>query len=196
MAEPNPLFFALQRLVSDLSLINRNHYVLNSDKQENDIEHSFSVALLCWFIIEHYQIDLDLAKILKYAMVHDFAERYAGDVNTFASQAAREKKVELERAAVKKLNSEFKDFKGLVKALNDYDAKADDEALFVWTVDKMQAMILGDLDKWRPYQEISITYETFEKKYQEQLTMCSRYCKDIFEALLAYCKTTYYDRPV
>lgn len=195
MKKPDTLFFSLQQLVVDLALINRNHHLVGNDRNENDIEHSFAVALLCWFIHDNYNINLDLNKIFKYAIVHDFAERYAGDINTFASKEDRQKKIILEKDSLARINSEFKDFKDLVLTLNNYDLKADDEALFVWTVDKMQALILADMDQWRPYQKINISYETFTKKHHEQLAVCSSYCKEIFKVLLEYCETTFYDRP-
>ena len=195
-SRPHPLLFDLQRLIVDLALIDRNHHLIGHERAENDIEHSFAVAMLCWYIHDKYKLDLDLAKILKYALIHDFTEKYVGDINTFASQEARSKKAKLEKAALTRLSEEFKGFGGLVTTLQDYDARADEEALFVWTVDKMQAYILGDLDDWRPYKKINLTYEAVVKKHAEQLAKCSPYCKEIFEEVLEYCKTTYYDRPV
>lgn len=195
MNKPDPILFALQEMVSDLSLIDRRHYLIGSDRAEDDIEHSFSVALLCWYLQEKLTLKLDLSKVLKYAMVHDFAERYAGDVSTFASPADRQKKVVQEAASVKRLAQEFKGFPDMVQTIQNYDAKADEESLFVWTVDKMQSLILADLDNWRPHKKIKITYEAFAKKYREQLTICSPHCKEIFEELVEYCKTTYYDQP-
>lgn len=195
MLRLNPMLFSLQKLVADLSLVERNHHILEYERAENDIEHSFTVALLCWFIHDYYHVPLDLNKILKYAIVHDFAERYAGDTNTFANAEARRKKVELERAATARLSEEFKDFRDLVKFMQGYEDKTEEEALFVWTVDKMQSLILADMDGWRPYKKINISFASFSKKHHEQLAACSPYCKEIFEALLEYCKTTYYDRP-
>lgn len=192
---PHNTFFELQRLVVDLALINRNHHLIDSERQENDIEHSFMVAMLCWYICSHYALDLDLGKVLKYALTHDFAERYAGDTNTFATKVDREKKVAREKAATERLSREFDDFKDLVDIIRDYESKADDEALFVWTVDKMQALVLGDLDNWRPYQKLDITYDQFTSKYKELMVTASPHCEEIFESLVEYCKTTYYDRP-
>lgn len=174
----------------------RNHHLIGSEHQENDIEHSFMVALLSWFICSHHKINLDLSKVLRYALVHDFVERYAGDTNTFASKSDRTKKAELEKAALAKLSEEFSGFKDMVDCLKRYEEKADEEALFVWTVDKMQALVLADMDGWRPYQKIKINYERFVQKHSEQLEKCSPYCKEIFVSLLEYCKTTFYDSPL
>lgn len=193
--KPHATLFSLQQLVVDLALIHRNHHLINSERQENDIEHSFMVALLCWYVCSHNRINLDLSKILRYAMVHDFVERYAGDVNTFASKSAREEKVVREQASLKKLSKEFSDFEDLVTCMQNYESKVDEEALFVWTIDKMQGMILGDMDSWRPYKKLNITYGRFVEKHKEHLAQASPYCKEIFDSLLEYCKTTYYDRP-
>lgn len=175
----------------DLALINRNHYIAGTERRENDIEHSFTVALLCWYIHDRYKIDLNISKILKYALAHDFVERYAGDVNTYASNEARQQKVKDEAVALERLSNEFTVFPDLVAKMNEYELKNDEESLFVWTVDKMQQLIMGDLDNWRPYREISITFEQFCDKGAEQLQRASPYVRDIFDGLVEYSKTTY-----
>lgn len=195
MQKPDELLFELQKMTIDLSLINRNHYLAGTERRENDIEHSFTVALLCWYIHDRYKINLDISRILKYALTHDFVERYAGDVNTYASDAARQQKVKDEAIALTRLSAEFSGFPDLVTGMNNYESKQDEEALFVWTVDKMQQLLMGDLDNWRPYHEISITFEQFCDKCAEQLQKSSPYAHDIFDALIEYSKTTYNLKP-
>ena len=181
-------------MVLDVAAIERNHTFVGSDRHENDIEHSFTVALLCWYICDRHNLKLDQAKVLKYAMAHDFVERYAGDTNTYASESDRRRKVQLEEAALERLSNEFSEFENLVNTMRAYEDKADDESLFVWTVDKMQQLILGDMDGWRPYQNIHVSYKHFEQKVTEQMGKASPYCKEIFTILFDYCKTTYYDK--
>ena len=179
----------------DLSLIERNHHLAKTNQKENDIEHSLTVALLCWYIHDRHHLKLEISKILKYAITHDFVERYAGDVNTFASQKEREQKVVNEQASLERLSIEYKDFPDMVSSMQNYESKQDEESNFVWTVDKMQGMIMGDMDGWRPYASINVTYDQFVDKHGEHLKKSSKYCKEIFESLLEYCKTTYYDQP-
>ena len=195
MSKPDPLFFSLQQMIIDLSLIDRNHYLAGTDRRENDIEHSMTVAVLCWYIHDKYRIDLDISKILKYAIAHDFVERYAGDVNTFASADERNIKVQREQESLDRLSTEFGEFSDMVTSMQGYELKQDEESLFVWTVDKMQALILGDMDKWRPYAEINISYDQFVAKYKELLEKSSKHCREIFEGLIEYSKSTYYDQP-
>ncbi len=192
---PDPLLFSLQKMVVGLALIDRNHYLAGTERRENDIEHSLSVALLCWFIHDKYKMKLDIGKILKYAIAHDFVELYAGDVNTFADADSRKNKVQVEKEALAKMSDEFNGFGDMMHVMHAYETKGDEEALFVWTVDKMQALIMGDLDNWRPYEEFGIDYAWFVEKYSEQLGKSSVHCKEIFAGLIEYTKSTYYDRP-
>lgn len=195
MLKTDPLFFSLQQMIVDLSLIDRNHYLAKTERRENDIEHSMTVAVLCWYIHDRYAIDLDIAKILKYAITHDFVERYAGDVNTFASADERKAKVQREQESLDRLSDEFSEFNDMISSMQNYELKQDEESLFVWTVDKMQGLIMGDLDGWRPYAEIGITFDQFTAKYKELSENSSKYCREIFEGLIEYCTSTYYDQP-
>lgn len=182
-------------MVNDLSLVERKHYHPMAKRRENDTEHSMAVAMMCWYIHAEYALDLDIAKILKYALTHDFVERYAGDVPTFASSAERDAKLLHEQASLERLSQEFNEFDDMITSMQGYEAKEDEESLFVWSVDKMQQLVMGDLDGWSSYAEAPITYDQFVAKYGELSNKSSRYCREIFVGLLAYSKSTYYDRP-
>lgn len=195
MNRPEPTLFALQQTIIDFARIDRNIYLAKTERRENDVEHSFCVALLCWFIHDKYKLKLDVTKILKYALVHDLVEVYAGDVNTYASPEARQRKVDDEHAALERLTTEYGEFPDMTNTMAAYEAKEDEESLFVWTVDKMQQLVMGGMDGWRPFAEYGVDYQRFVDKCQEQIGKASPYCKQILEALVAYSRTTYYDRP-
>jgi putative hydrolase of HD superfamily len=195
MKEPDPILYSLQQMIIDLSLINRINFLAKVDRHENDIEHSVSVAVLCWYIHDKYKLELDIAKLLKYALTHDFVERYAGDVSTFASQTEREQKVVDEEKSLARLSEEYEGFTDLVATMQSYETKKDEESLFVWSVDKMQQLINGNMDSWRSFKETHITYEQFAAKYNELAARSSKYCREIFEGLVEYSKTTFYEQP-
>ena len=100
-----------------------------------------------------------------------------------------------EQASLERLTHEFSEFPDMVASMQKYEQKQDDESLFVWTVDKMQQLIMGDMDGWRPYAELGIRYDRFKAKYAELLEASSPHCREIFEGLIDYCSSTYYDRP-
>jgi len=195
MNDVQALIWELQKLSSDLSLIERNHYSLKTTRKENDTEHSFSVVLLCWYVYDQLDLELNLSKIFKYAIVHDFVERYAGDTNTFASQQMRQDKVRREKDALNRFADEFGNFPEMIASMREYESKSTKEAEFVWTIDKIQALVLGELDNWRPYEELAISFEKFSKKYEEIDQQVPPELKNLFESVVAYCKSTYYDQP-
>lgn len=194
MNQPDQTLFAIQQMMIDLSLIDRRHYIPHTKRRENDIEHSMTVVILAWYIYEKYHLDLDISKVLKYALTHDFVERHAGDVPTFASKEERANKVLREQESLQLLSDEFKGFNDMVVTMQQYEMKEDDESLFVWTVDKIQALVMGSLDEWRSYAEEPIRYDAFIAKYAELLAKSSKYCREIFESIIEYSKDTYYEK--
>lgn len=185
----------IQRLVVDIQKVERNHSIPGTDRRENVAEHSFSVAILCWRIFEAVNPPLDISKILKYALIHDFTERgLKTDVNTYAQANERSIKKERELIELKKISSEFRDFDDFIFMLNGYEG-LDEEALFVWSVDKMQAIILGKIDCWRPYMSYGVTYKQFCTKIEEVIAKCSPCMKEIFKEVFESAQETYYDNP-
>ena len=72
---------------------------ISKERCESVAEHSFGVALLAMFLADSYAPDLDLQKILKLALIHDFGEIYAGDIVP-QDQVSPQKKHELEKRSV------------------------------------------------------------------------------------------------
>ena len=186
----------VQHLVLDILKVERNHSIPGTERHENVVEHSFSVAMLCWKVFEVTRPPLDIGKIFKYALSHDFLERgYKTDTNTYATSEEKKLKKQREVAEFKKISQEFENFSDLVSTLNNYEDMADEEALFVWSVDKMQGIVLGGIDHWKPYRSYGVTYEQFCAKSEELLSKCSPYLKEIFREVYEKGRETYYDQP-
>ena len=186
----------VQSLVLDLIKVQRNHRIPGGEHRENVIEHSFSTAILCWKLFESIRPSLSLEKILKYALIHDALERgQEFDINTYAGQDERAQKKEREAREFLKLKNEFGDFRNFIETLDTYERLGDEEAIFVWSVDKMQAMILGGMDNWRPYALYGVTYDQFCRKGEEALKKGSSCLRDVIQEVLEESKKTYYDRP-
>lgn len=186
----------IQNLVLDILNIERNHSIPGTTRHENVAEHSFSTAILCWKIFEVIKPPLDISKIFKYALSHDFLERgYKTDTNTYASSNERALKKQREALEFQKISKEFSDFDDLISTINSYEGMSDDEALFVWSVDKMQSIILACIDGWRPYKAYGVTYEQFRLKGEEFLSKCSPYLKEIFAEVHTKSCEVYYDQP-
>lgn len=148
-----------QQLINDFLTVQRSHYIPKTDVRENDVIHSMSVAFLAWQIHDKLSLlNLDLGKILQYALAHDLVEVYAGDVNTYASDEKRMAKKKVETISLARIEKEMRSsFPTLAPVIKSYENRGDEEALFVWSVDKIQALVQGKLDNYRPFYEQGLT---------------------------------------
>ncbi len=107
---------------------------------ENDAEHSYQLAMFSWYIVTIDKLPLDTNKIIKCALVHDFVEVYAGDVDTHSTdlEALKAKPVKEEEAR-KRLLEEFPEFIEFHDAIIEYENKNSEEARFVYVADKIIA---------------------------------------------------------
>lgn len=185
----------LQRHTNELTLLERRHYLAGHETREDDISHSYSVALWAWQLNEALDAGLDNEKLFKYAAVHDFVEVHAGDTNTFASPEARLQKEKNEQLAFDALRAEYTDAPDFIAAVEAYQTQADEEVQFVWSCDKMQALLQGQLDNWRCYYEIEITDEQFIAKINQHRPRIHPALLDFYDDFCASCIKSYHFEP-
>lgn len=102
----------LQQFINSFGAVSR---VFNlNDRLENDLEHSYGLALICWYLAPKIAPELNLEKIFKYALAHDTVEVHAGDTFVFADAEHIASKSEREDAALEKLYDEWPDFTEMV----------------------------------------------------------------------------------
>src|SRR6188508_1764735 len=65
--------------VDKLKYILRKTKLINSDRNENDAEHSWHLALMAIVLAEHSDKPIDVLKVLKMVLIHDIVEIDAGD---------------------------------------------------------------------------------------------------------------------
>ena len=78
-----------------------------SGRCESVAEHSFGVALLCMILAEEFFPELDLAKVLQLALLHDVGEIDPGDI-TPALEVPADVKSELEESCIRRVFGELK----------------------------------------------------------------------------------------
>lgn len=126
--------------------------VAKLNKLETDVEHSYQLALLSWYIIEHEKLSLNRELAIKYAMVHDLAEIYAGDRHIFDTKG-RKGKDQREHKALLKIFKQFPDWKDLPKLLENYQKLVDRESKFVYALDKLIPLLNIYIDGGRTFKK-------------------------------------------
>lgn len=132
----------LQQLITSLAKVTRVPQLGDTGRLENDVDHSYGLALMCWFLAPKIAPQLNLEKIFKYALAHDVVELHAGDTFVFAHEKEIESKSEREDVAIKQLYKDWPDFTDMVDSAKGYKEKIDEETKFVSAVDKILPLII------------------------------------------------------
>lgn len=159
----------LQQLISDFAHVERMIKIGPAKRPENDVEHSFGLAVTAWFVAEHIAPDLDMEKVLKYALIHDLVEIYAGDTFSHAPASHLTAKKQREQEALARLAREWPDFPDLIEYVERYEQRTDEESKFVYAVDKiLPPLMSATSDKAEGWKRHKITHE-MEKKQKAKI---------------------------
>lgn len=111
---------------------------IRNNRYETDGEHTLHLQMLATSYAAEYYPQLDNGRIARYAMVHDFVEVFAGDVNSLtATPDQLATKALSEKVAFDRLQRELgEDWPQLLQLVHDYEMLSDAEARFVKLFDK------------------------------------------------------------
>ncbi|MEA2097330.1 MAG: HD domain-containing protein [Candidatus Cloacimonadota bacterium] len=107
---------------------------------ESVADHSFSTTMLAWLIADKYLPELDIFKILKYSLIHEIGEIYAGDI-TPDDNITDSEKYELEIASVKKVFSKLKHGDKYIKLWEEFENTENKEAKFIKQIDRLEMVL-------------------------------------------------------
>ena len=85
-----------------LKYIQRQTYVADASKKENDAEHSWHMALMCILLSEYANEPIDKLKVITMILIHDAVEIDAGDTYAY-DEAANATKRERELLAAERI---------------------------------------------------------------------------------------------
>lgn len=122
-----------------------------SDRRENDVEHSYMLTMLVWYLTDRDKLPLRKDAMLRYALVHDFVEVYAGDTYIYDAASVATKH-EREAAAAARLKAAYPEFADFHDAIAAYEKQEDAESRFVRAIDKLIPMLIvysGGGELWR-----------------------------------------------
>lgn len=163
-------FLTSLRLLHDFQKVERVILVPESDRNENDVEHSYLLAMIAWQIAEKVAPHLSCEKVLKYALVHDLVEVYAGDQPFFDKDpGAPARKKENEHHALARILDEKIFSEDMIASLVSYEARQDDEAQFVYALDKVIPILSIYLDGGKTWHVQGVTFERLCRLKREKI---------------------------
>lgn len=132
---------------------NTRHSWTSTGRRESVAEHSWRLSVMALLCADEFP-ELDMGKVLKMCLIHDFGEAVTGDIPSFYKTADHE---ETEARAVRELVStlpapmaaEF------IALYDEMDALETDEAKLFKALDNMEAVVShneASLDTWIPLE--------------------------------------------
>lgn len=153
-------------------------------RHENDAEHSYTLTMLSWYLIDTLKLDLDKELVTKYSLIHDLVEVHAGDTYIFEKDRSGKEKREAEARAT--LARDFPDFKDLHIFIEQYEKREDKESKFVYALDKIAPMITIYLNRdgnetW--WQKHGVTLSAL-REYKDEKAALSPELNTLYENLI------------
>lgn len=164
-------------LLEEMKKIYRQTKIIGEDRKENDAEHSFHVASMAIFLEELSNIKVDVNRVVKMLLIHDYVEIFAGD--TYAYNEDRKKgQFQREKAAMDKLKEYLSEKNGeLLESLwLEFEERQTNEAKFAVAMDRLQPIMSNlyrnDGGTWKANQvKISQVHERIKpiKDFNESI---------------------------
>lgn len=141
---------------------------------ESDSHHSFTLALIGYELAKAYAPELDAEKVMAYGLVHDLPELISGDMPTLlASSEDLVRKKEQDRQAAVALGKELKSAPHIMSLIESFEAGADEEAKFVYWLDKTMTILTHFFDAGKNLHELGVRdhagIEAWYDKLQKKL---------------------------
>jgi putative hydrolase of HD superfamily len=176
----------LQKLLVDFRTVKRVVHIPGSRQEwENDVDHSYSLAMIGWFLAQYFS-ELNRDKVIRIALAHDIVEVHAGDTYLYGDEKLLATKKQREAEAFKKLQKEWADFPDMLVSIEAYEAKSSAEAKFVYALDKILPILLIYLGKGYTWQSEKITLAMLHAKKKETTALSpeiKKYYDELYKLL-------------
>ncbi|HSH18161.1 MAG TPA: HD domain-containing protein [Candidatus Saccharimonadales bacterium] len=174
----------LQRFLYLFRNIKRMTHFPNTDA-ENDVEHSYSLAMTAWYLASFFP-ELHKDTVIRYALVHDLVEVHAGDTYIYADEQTLASKHKREFEAYEQIKSDWADFPDLAETIAAYEARKSPEAAFVYALDKIMPIMLIYIGEGYTWKTENITLEMLHMQKKDKVALSPEvygYYEKLYELL-------------
>jgi putative hydrolases of HD superfamily len=152
--------------IDKLKYIQRKTKLFNSDRHENDAEHSWHLAMMTIVLAQHSDEPIDVLKVLKMVLIHDIVEIDAGD--TFLYDAAKNhSNTDEELLAAKRIfgllpEAQAQEF---INIWLEFEEGITAEARFAKAMDRLEPLLQNSSNHGGTWKEFNLPYhKVYAKK--------------------------------
>ena len=123
-------------------------------RQETDAEHAWHMAMMIYLLKEYSNEEIDVAKAMMMALIHDIVEIDAGDTYAYDSKGLESQKEREERAADRIFGMLPQDQCDALRALfEEFEEASTPEARFARAMDNFQPLLLNNSNGGADWKE-------------------------------------------
>jgi putative hydrolase of HD superfamily len=152
--------------IDKLKYIQRRTKLINSDRNENDAEHSWHLAMMAVILAQHSNVQIDLLKVVKMVLIHDIVEIDAGD--TFIYDTAKNHtNTDEELLAARRIFGILpqEQSEELIAIWEEFEAGESAEAKFARTMDRLEPLLQNVSNNGGTWKEFNVDYQkVYDKK--------------------------------
>lgn len=152
--------------IDKIKYIERKTKLFNSDRNENDAEHSWHLALMTIVLAEHSDVPIDLLKVLKMVLIHDIVEIDAGDTFIYDTEKNHTNTDE-ERTAANRIFGMLPKEQAdeLISIWEEFENGETHEAKFARSMDRFEPLLQNASNNGGTWAEFGVSYDkVYEKK--------------------------------
>ena len=146
--------------IDKIKYIQRRSKLFNSDRRENDAEHSWHLAMMAIILADHSNKTIDLLKVLKMGLIHDIVEIDAGDTFVYDTTKVHANTDE-ELIAAKRIFGLLPDEQAeeLISIWKEFEQGKTDEAKFANSIDRFEPLLQDATNDGGTWVEYNVPYQ-------------------------------------
>ena len=152
--------------IDKIKYIQRKTKLFNSDRNENDAEHSWHLAMMVIVLAEHSDVPIDILKVLKMVLIHDIVEIDAGDIFIYDT-AKNHTNTDEERKAAKRIFGMLPEEQAdeFISIWEEFEKGQTNEAKFAKSMDRFEPLLQNASNNGGTWAEFGVSYDkVIEKK--------------------------------
>ncbi len=151
--------------IDKIKYIQRQTKLFNSDRRENDAEHSWHLAMMALVLAEHSNAPINILKILKMVLIHDIVEIDTGDVfiyDTLKNHTNTEEELKSAKRIFGILPEEQS--KELMEIWLEFEEGKTNEAKFAKALDRFEPTLQNDSNNGGTWYDFDVEYQKVHEK--------------------------------
>ncbi|PSK93538.1 HD domain-containing protein [Taibaiella chishuiensis] len=151
--------------IDKLKYIRRRTRLFNSDRHENDAEHSWHLAMMTLVLVQHANQPVDVLRVLKMVLIHDLVEIDAGD--TFIYDTTKNHtNTDEERLAAARIFGMLPEpqAREFIDIWEEFEAGITADAKFARAMDRFEPLLQNTSNKGGTWAEYDVPFQTVYNK--------------------------------